>query len=66
MPVITIELAQGQVDETQKQKLIERLTAEAVGITGIAVDKFTTFIAEFPAENIGIAGKTLKAIKAGL
>jgi 4-oxalocrotonate tautomerase family enzyme len=65
MPVITIELAQGQANEDQKQQLIERLTTEAVGITGIPVDKFTTFIAEYPAENIGIGGRSLKALRAG-
>ena len=41
------------------------MTAEAVDITGIPVEKFTTFIVEYPAENIGIGGKSLKAIRAG-
>lgn len=65
MPVITVELASGQANEDQKQRLIERLTSEAVGITGIPPEKFTAFISEYPAENIGVAGKSLKAIRAG-
>ncbi len=64
MPVITLELGTGQASEAQKKELIGRLTSEAAGITGIPDAKFTVFIDEYPAENIGVGGKTLKDIKA--
>jgi 4-oxalocrotonate tautomerase len=65
MPVITIELGAGQTNEAQKEDLIRRITADAVDITGIAIEKFTMFIEELPLENIGVGGKTVKAIRAG-
>ncbi len=65
MPIIHIELGQGQVDQQQKQQLIERFTHEAVSITGIGEEKFTTLIHELPLENIGLGGKTLKNIRLG-
>lgn len=64
MPVITIEMGVGQADEEQKKKLINRLTADSVEITGIPVDKFTILIHELPHENIGVGGQTLKEIRA--
>jgi 4-oxalocrotonate tautomerase len=65
MPVITIELGAGQTSETQKAELIRRITADAVDITGISIEKFTMFIAELPLENIGVGGRSVKAIRAG-
>ena len=65
MPVITIELGAGQTNEVQKQELIHRLTSDAVEITGIAAERFTMFINEFPFENIGVGGKTVKESRAG-
>lgn len=66
MPVINIDLGVGQANESQKKQLISRMTCEAAEITGIPVEKFITFINEFPMENIGIGVKSLKEIKAGL
>ncbi len=65
MPIINLDLGLGQTNEVQKQQLISRLTTVAAEITGIATEKFITFINEFPAENIGLGGKTLKEVKAG-
>lgn len=65
MPVINVDLGLGQINEGQKKQLIDRITADAVDITGIPVEKFTMFIHELPLENIGVGGKTVKDIKAG-
>ena len=65
MPVINIDLALGQVGEGQKQQLIERITADAAEIIGLPAAKFILIINEFPSENIGVGGKTVKAIQAG-
>jgi 4-oxalocrotonate tautomerase len=66
MPVISVELGNGQISESQKKQVIERFTANAVEITGISAEKFTILINELPTENIGVGGKTLKDIKANL
>jgi 4-oxalocrotonate tautomerase len=63
MPIITIDIGIGQADEDQKRRLVRRLTEEAVEITGMPAEKFTVFIHEFPFENIGVGGRTLKDIK---
>lgn len=65
MPVINIDLGSGQATEQQKKQLISRLATDAAEITGIGIEKFITFINEFPAENIGLGTKTLKEVKAG-
>ena len=46
-----------------KKELIERLTKVSAEITKIPEEKFIVFIDEFPAENIGVGGKTLKEIR---
>jgi len=66
MPVINIDLGLGQTSESQRKQLISRITADAVEITGIAAEKFTMLINEIPLENLGVGGKTVKEIKAGL
>ena len=63
MPVITLGI--GQVNEDQKRQLVEKLTAEAAAITKMGVETFTVFIQEYPYENIGFGGKTVKDRKAG-
>ena len=65
MPVITIELGAGQTSEAQKAELIRRITADAVDISGIGIEKFTMFIRELPLESIGVGGKTVKSLRAG-
>jgi 4-oxalocrotonate tautomerase len=64
MPVINIDLGLGQTSETQKQQLIRRLTSDAAEIMGMPAEKFITFINEFPLENIGLGGSTVKELKA--
>ena len=66
MPVINIDLGLSQTSESQRKQLISRITADAVEITGISPEKFTMFVNEIPLENIGVGGKTIKEIKAGL
>ena len=58
MPVITISL--DQLNEEKKKKLIENLTREAAEITGYPAGYFFVYVQEYPAENIGVGGKTLK------
>jgi len=65
MPIINIDLGQGQTTEDQKKQLILRMTADAAEITGMQRENFITFINEFPLENIGVGGRTVKEIKAG-
>jgi 4-oxalocrotonate tautomerase len=64
MPVINIDLGLGQTSETQKKQLISRLTSDAAEIIGMPTEKFITFINEFPLENIGLGGSTIKELKA--
>jgi 4-oxalocrotonate tautomerase len=65
MPVINIDLGLGQTNEGQKKQLVGRITSDAAEIIGIPADKFIMFIREYPLENIGVGGKTVKDIKAG-
>jgi 4-oxalocrotonate tautomerase family enzyme len=64
MPVINIDLGLGQTSETQKKQLISRLTSDAAEIMGMPAEKFITFINEFPLENIGLGGSTVKELNA--
>lgn len=50
----------GQISEEKKKELITNLTNEAVKITGLKPENFMVFIEEFPYENIGVAGMTIK------
>lgn len=61
MPVITVAL--DKTSEEQKKKLIQNLTKEAAEITRKPIEHFTVFIQEFPHENIGLGGKTIKEIR---
>jgi len=54
MPVITLQIGQGQTNEDQKARLVGRLVTDAADITGIPAEKFVTFIDEYPLEAIGI------------
>ena len=62
MPTITI--AMDQTSEEKKKQLIENLTKEAAKTTGYPPGFFYVYIHEFPVENIGAGGKTIKEIKA--
>ena len=61
MPTITI--AMDQTSEDKKKQLIEKLTSEASKITNYPPEFFYVYIQEYPAENIGAGGKTVKEIK---
>ena len=61
MPTITI--AMDQTSEEKKKQLIENLTREAAKITGYPPEFFYVYIQEYPAENIGAGGKSVKEIK---
>ena len=61
MPVINITM--GPATEEIKKNLIERLTAEAMGITKIGAEHFTVLIHELSTENLGVGGKTVKELR---
>lgn len=61
MPVITIEL--DETSEEKKKRLVERLTREAAEITGYPAEYFFVYVQEYPAENIGVGGRTLMEIR---
>jgi 4-oxalocrotonate tautomerase len=61
MPVITI--AMDQTSEEKKKQLVESLTKEAVKITGYPAEYFFVYVQEYPSENIGVGGKTLKEMR---
>ncbi len=60
MPTITIAL--DQISEEKKKQLVENLTRETAEITGYPAGYFFIYVQEYPAENIGVGGKTLKEI----
>jgi 4-oxalocrotonate tautomerase family enzyme len=62
MPVITI--AMHKVDDQVKTSLIRNVTATASETTGLQAQSFTVLIQELDDMNIGLAGKTLREVKA--
>ena len=61
MPTITIAL--DQTSEEKKKQLIENLTREAAEITEYPAEYFFVYVQEYPTENIGVGGKTLKKLR---
>jgi 4-oxalocrotonate tautomerase len=61
MPVITVAMHETSAEE--KKNLITSLTETAVKITGIPEQYFIVFIDEYPAEGIGVGGRTLKEVR---
>ena len=61
MPTITISL--DQTSEEKKKQLVENLTREASEITEYPAEYFFVYVQEYPTENIGVGGKTLKEIR---
>ncbi|THB71702.1 MAG: 4-oxalocrotonate tautomerase [Desulfovibrio sp.] len=61
MPAITISI--DELSEEKKQQLVLNITREASEITGYPADFFFIYIQEFPLENIGVGGKTLKEMR---
>jgi 4-oxalocrotonate tautomerase len=60
MPTITIAL--NKTSEEKKKRLIERLTKDAAEITEYPAEYFFVYVQEYPMENIGVGGRTLKEI----
>jgi 4-oxalocrotonate tautomerase len=58
MPVITIAI--DQTSEDKKKQLVQKLTKAAAEITNYPPEYFYVYIQEYPSENIGVGGKTLK------
>ena len=58
MPTITIAI--DQTSEEKKKLLIENFTKVAAEITGYPVEYFFVYVQEYPTENIGVGGNTLK------
>jgi len=61
MPTITIAI--DKLSDEKKKQLVENLTKEAVAITGYPSEFFFVYIHDYPNENIGVGGKTLKEIR---
>jgi 4-oxalocrotonate tautomerase len=61
MPTITI--AMDHTTEEIKKQLVENLTKVACEITQYPADHFFVYIQEYPTENIGVGGKTLKNMR---
>ncbi len=63
MPAITIAI--DKISEEKKKLLVENLTQKASEITEYPPGYFFVYIQEYPAENIGVGGKTLKETRKG-
>lgn len=61
MPSITIQM--DQTSEEKKKQLVENFTRVASEITGYPAEYFFVYIQEYPVENIGVGGKTLKGMR---
>lgn len=61
MPTITIAI--DELSEEKKKLLVENLTREAAKITKYPDEFFFVYIQEYPTENIGVGGKTVKELK---
>ena len=59
MPVISMTLGSGQIDDRQKEAFIEKITQSAAEITGISDQSFIVVIDEKPTDNIGLGGRSL-------
>jgi len=64
MPVVTIRLVEGSTVE-EKEELMSRITTVMKEVLGKNPEATHVIIEEFPAENWGIRGKTISAIRSG-
>jgi len=64
MPVITVRTV-GGISEEKKEQLIDRITLTMKEVLGKNPEATHVIIEEVPAENWGIRGKTVAAIRAG-
>lgn len=61
MPIISFE--SGQLSDTVRAALIEKLTATAAEVTGIPAHLFFVTIRELPDHSMAVGGKTVAQIK---
>lgn len=64
MPVIIVRTVEG-VTEDQKEQLIDRFTVAMKEVMGKNPEATHVIIEEVPAENWGIRGRTVAAIRSG-
>ncbi len=64
MPVVTVRTV-GGISEDKKEQLIERITVAMKEVLGKNPEATHIIIEEVPAENWGIRGKTVAAIRSG-
>ncbi len=64
MPVVTVRMV-GGCSEEKKEQLIDRITLAMKEVLGKNPEATHIIIEEFPAENWGIRGKTVEAIRTG-
>ena len=64
MPIVTVRIVDGVSDE-KKEELMDRITLAMKEVLGKNPEATHVVIEEVPAENWGIRGKTVAAIRAG-
>lgn len=64
MPVITVRTVEG-ISAEKKEELMDRLTAAMKDVLGKNPEATHIIIEEIPAENWGIRGKSVAAIRSG-
>ncbi len=61
MPTIKVET--GKTSEEKKKALIHTLTQETAKTLEKPADHIIVYVQEFPYENIGVGGKTIKEMQ---
>ncbi len=64
MPIVTVRIVAG-ISEEKKEELMGRITDAMKEVLGKNPEATHVVIEEVPAENWGIRGKTVAAIRAG-
>lgn len=64
MPVVTVRIVEG-ISDDKKEELMERITIAMKEVLGKNPEATHVVIEEIPAENWGIRGKTVAAIRSG-
>lgn len=64
MPIVTVKVIEDITPE-KKEELMNRITLALKEVLGKNPETTHIIIEEFPAENYGIRGKTVAAIRAG-
>ena len=63
MPIVTIKLVKPELEETQREELIEDITELLSTKYKKARDRVVVIIEPIEAYNVGFAGKTVEKIK---